>query len=77
MDDDLGVGGRLEERAAAHQRPADGERVGQVAVVRDGEAAELEVGEQRLDVAQHRLAGGGVAHVADGDVAVQPADDGR
>ena len=40
-------------------------RVGQVAVVRDREAAELEIGIQRLHVAQHGLAGGGVAVVTD------------
>ena len=39
--------------------------VGQVAVVAEGEAAELEVGEQRLDVALDRIAGRGVAVVAD------------
>ncbi len=40
-------------------------RVGQIAVVRDREAAELEIGIQRLDVAQDRVAGGGIAVVAD------------
>ena len=44
-----------------------GARVGDVAVVRDREAAAGELGEQRLDVAQRRLAGGRVANVADGD----------
>ena len=38
-------------------------------------SAELEIGEQRLHVAQHRLAGGGVADVADGDRSLQPAND--
>ena len=61
--------------AAAHQRLADGERVGQIAVVRDGEPAELEIGEQRLDVAQHRLAGRRVADMTDRDRARQAADD--
>ena len=47
------------------------ERVGQVAVMRHGEAAEGEVGIERLDVAQRRLAGGGVAVVAERGAAAQ------
>ena len=43
-------------------RRSDG-GVGQVAVVRDRQAAELEIGIQRLHVAQHGVAGGGVAVV--------------
>jgi len=49
--------------------------VGQVAVMRDGEPTELEIGIQRLDVAQDRFAGGGIAVVADGDAAGQLLDD--
>ena len=41
----------------------------------DGEAAELELGEQRLHVAQHGAAGRGIAHMADGEVARKPTDD--
>ena len=41
------------------------QRVGEVAVVRDREAAEGELGEQRLDVALDRRAVGRIAHVAD------------
>ena len=48
-------------------------RVGQVAVVGEREAAEGEIGEQRLDVAQDRAAGGGVAVMADRGVARQPS----
>ena len=66
VEDHLGVGGRLEDRALRDQLVAQREGVGQVAVVGDGEAAEVELGEQRLDVAQDRAAGGGVADVADG-----------
>ena len=65
VDDDLGVAGRLEQAAAPHQLPAQLVGIGQVAVVADGEAAELEIGEQRLDVAQRHLAGRRVAHMAD------------
>ena len=49
-------------------------RVGQVAVMRDREAAELEIGIERLHVAQDRVAGGGVAVVADRAAAGQRGD---
>jgi hypothetical protein len=65
----------VKDRAAAHQRLADGERVGEIAVVGDGQPAELEIREQRLHVAQDRLAGCRVAHVADRDRSLQTADD--
>ncbi len=48
--------------------------VGQVAVVGQREAAGVEIGEQRLHVAQDGVAGGGVAHVAERDVALEAAD---
>ena len=41
----------------------------------DREAAGIELGEQRLDVAQDGVAGGGVAHVADRHGAGQAVDD--
>ena len=75
MQDDFGVGGRLADGAGGDQLLAQRQRVGQVAVVGDGEAAGVEVGEQRLHVAQDGVAGGRVAVVADGDVALQPLDD--
>ena len=65
VDEHLAVRGALEQAAAVDQAPAQAVRVGQVAVVRHGEAAEGEVGIERLDVAQRRLAGGGVAVVAE------------
>ena len=40
----------------------------------EGEAASVEVGEQRLHVAQDGVAGGGIADVAERDVALEPAD---
>src|SRR5260370_35872268 len=49
--------------------------VGEVAVVADGEPAELEIGEQRLHVAQRHLAGRGIAHMAEGGMTEEPADD--
>ena len=65
MDDDLGVAGRLEQAAAAHQLAAQLVGIGQVAVVADRQPAELEIGEERLDVAQRHLAGRRIAHMAD------------
>ena len=65
VDDDLGVAGRLEDRAAAVERAAKLHGVGQIAVVRDREAAVVQLGEQRLHVAQRRLAGRRIADVAD------------
>src|SRR5438128_6462244 len=49
--------------------------VGEVAVVADGEPAELEIGEEWLHVAQRHLAGRGVAHMAEGGMTEEPADD--
>src|SRR5581483_8935341 len=47
------------------QAVLQGERVGDVAVVGDGEAAAGELGKERLDVALERAAMGRVADVAD------------
>ena len=74
VDEHLGVGGGLEQAAAAHQGAAQHVGVGQVAVMRDREAAELEIGIERLHVAQDRVAGGGVAVVADRGAAGQRGD---
>ena len=76
MQDDFGVGGRLTDGAGGDEILAQRQRVGQIAVVGDGEAAGIDVGEQRLHVAQHGLAAGRIAIVADGDVALQPLDHG-
>ena len=57
VDDDLGIAGRLKDAAAAHQLPAQLVRVRQIAVVADRQPAEVEIGEERLDVAQRDLAG--------------------
>ena len=46
--------------------------IGEIAVVADGEAAEREIGEERLDIAHRHLAGGGIAHMTDGGMAGKP-----
>ena len=67
--------GRLEDRAAPLQPILQRQRIGQVAVVGDGEAAAGKLGEQRLDVALDRPAVGRVALMADGPVAGEAVDD--
>ena len=74
MQDHLGVGGRLHHRAVVHQLAAQRQAVGEIAVVADGEAAAVELGEQRLHVAQDGLAGGRIAHMADRRHAGQAVD---
>ena len=69
VDDDLGVAGRLEDRAAPVEVAAQPHRVGDIAVMGDREAARGELGEQRLDVAQRGLAGGRIADMADRGIA--------
>ena len=71
----LGVGGRLADRTILDQLMSQRQPVGEVAVVADGEAAALDLGEQRLHVAQNGLAGGGVADVADRRVSGELLDD--
>src|SRR6516162_6158384 len=74
VNNDFGVARRLEQAAATHQLAANLVGVGQIAVVANGEPAELEIGEERLHVAQCDLAGRRIADVADGGTAAQPAD---
>ena len=74
MENDLRVGRRLKDRALADEFAAQRLRIGQIAVVTDREAAGIQFGEQRLDVAQDRLAGRRVTHMADGRRARQALD---
>ena len=75
MDQNLGVGGRLEDAAPIYQGAPQRPGVGQIAVVGHGQAAEGELGEQRLDVAKKRAAGSRIAHVADRGITFQPGHD--
>jgi hypothetical protein len=75
MQNDFGVGGRLVNRAFLDEVAAQSQAVGEITVMRNGKAAGVEFGKQRLHVAQDRLAGGRVADVADGRRARQPVDD--
>ena len=74
VDEDLGVGGGLEQAAATDQGAMQHMGVGQVAVMRDGEPAELEIRIERLNISKNGIAGGGVAVVPDGDAAGQFLD---
>ena len=74
MEDHLGVGGRLADGALGDQPVAKRERVGEIAVMGEREAARGEVDEQRLHVAHDRVAAGRIAHMADGRVAFQAVD---
>ena len=74
QEHDFGIGGRLADRPAANELPPQREPIGQIAVMGDREAAGLEFGEQRLDIAQHGLAGGGIADVADRGTPRQAVD---
>jgi hypothetical protein len=71
LHDDFGVGGGLEVSAVAFEAGAEVAEVDQVAVVRDGDEALGGVDADGLGVEQRRVAGGGVAGVADGHVAGQ------
>ena len=75
MDDDFRVRRRLEKAPAVHELTAQRARIGQVSVVADGEPARFKIGKQRLDVAEHRLAGRRIAVVANRGEALEAVDD--
>ena len=58
-----------------HEIVANGIRVGQVAVVTNCQAAKLELRKQWLHVTKRRVAAGGIANMADGDVALKAVYD--
>ena len=63
MDDDFGVASGLEDRPTPDEIVAQRLGVGDIAIMRDREAAAGEIGIKRLDIAQARSAGGRIAHV--------------
>src|SRR3546814_8257527 len=65
MDDDFGIAGRLENRTATDQRLVQRRRVGNIAIMGDGETARGQIGEQGLNVAQRGFAGRRVSDMAD------------
>ena len=74
MKDDLGVGRRLHHCAFAHELAAKRQAVGEIAVMPHGKSAGVQLGEQRLHIAQNGPAGGRVTHMADRSVAGQAID---
>jgi hypothetical protein len=74
VDEDLRVRGGLEQAAATDQGAMQYMGVGQVAVMCDGEPAELKIRIERLNISKNGIAGGGVAVVPDGDAAGQFLD---
>ena len=56
VQDDLGVRGGLEDPALRHQLLAQGQEVGEVAVVGQGDAACIQIGEHGLDVSDDAAA---------------------
>ena len=69
VDEHFGIGGRLEDRAAANELLAELAGVGEIAVVADRQTAELKIGKQRLNVAQPRPPGRRIPVMADRRVA--------
>ena len=74
MQNDLAVDGRLENRALLFEFGAQPRGVGEIAVVADGDLAARAIDDERLGVLDIGTAGGGVADVADGEMAGQRAE---
>ena len=72
VNEHFAIGGGLEQAAPPHQRPAQNGRIGQIAVMRHRQPAKGEIGIQRLHIAQHHIARGGIPVMADGSMALQP-----
>ena len=74
VEEDLGVAGRLEDRALPREELAQVPLVHQIAVVADGDLAVHALDEQRLRVLEPALARGRIPDVADGGGARQPGE---
>src|SRR6185503_5322913 len=74
VQDYLGVRGRLHHGALMHEVATQFDAIGEIAVVADGEATGIKLGEQRLHVADDRLAGRRVAHMPDRRISGQAVD---
>ena len=77
MDDDLGVHGGLEDGALRLQAAANLPGIGEGAVVADGDHQTAVLHHEGLGVDEHGGAGGGIAHVADGQMTREPIQDSR
>ena len=77
MNDDFGVAVGLKDRAAMFELAAPLGGVGEVAVVAERDFALVAVDHDRLRVEQRFVSGGGVARVADGEIAGKICEDRR
>ena len=66
VNDYLGIGGRLEDRARGNQLAPKCQRIGQVAIMAERQAAHVDIGEERLHIPERGFAHRGVADMADG-----------
>jgi len=71
MNDDFAIDRGLENGAFGLEFVAEGGGIDQVAIVADGQLTALAIDGQRLRIDQSARAGGGVAHVADGAIALE------
>ena len=76
MQDDFCIGGRLADGARGNEFLAQRQRVGQVAVVRDCKTAGVDIAKERLDVADQRVAGRGIAVVPYGHAPLEAGNNG-
>src|SRR6516162_6362382 len=74
MQNYFGIGGRLHHGAIAHELTPQRQSVRQIAVMANGKSAGIELGKQRLDIAQNGLASGRIADMADRGIAWQAID---
>lgn len=74
MHDHFGIAGGLEDRAGFHQFTAEHVGVGQIAVMGNAKPANRNVTVHWLNITNSALTGGGVAVMADGDIAFQALD---
>ena len=74
MQDHFGIGSGLHHGAVAHEFTAKRQPVGEIAIVADRKAAGVELGKQRLHIAQDGGAGRRVADMADRGTAGQALD---
>jgi hypothetical protein len=74
MQNDLGVAGGLKDGALPLETAADLHRVDQIAVVNDGQRPHGGLDDNRLGIEQRARAGGRIAGVTYGPLAVEPSE---
>lgn len=74
MNDDFAIGCGLENRAMLYELAAQMPRIGEIAIMGNGKAARCQIREQGLHIAYGTAARRGIAHMANGRVALQGSD---